>query len=205
MTTPEIFTIGHSTLQFDEFVELLRRHSVTAVADVRSAPYSRFNPAFNREVLQTSLRESGIEYVFLGGELGGRPKDPTCYENNRVSYVKISQTPLFHAGLDRLLQRREFHRIAMMCAEQDPVACHRALLVARVLASRAVPVVHIHADGSLETHAVAETRLLRILGLPAEDLFRTREELLVEAYALQELRVAYVAPTADRSFESEHR
>ncbi len=205
MTTPEILTIGHSTLQFDEFVELLRRHGVTAVADVRSSPYSRFNPAFNREAFHASLRASGVGYVFLGEQLGGRPKDPTCYENNRVSYGKMSQTALFHAGLDRLCQESECHRIAMMCAEQDPVTCHRTLLVARVLASRSVPVLHIHADGSLETHAHAETRLLRLVGLPTEDLFRTREELLAEAYALQELRVAYVTPTEEPPFRSEHR
>src|ERR1700681_414277 len=102
MTIPEILTIGHSTLQFDKFVALLHRHGVTAVADVRSAPYSRFSPAFNREALQASLRENGIGYVFLGEQLGGRPKDPTCYENNRVRYGKMSQTALFHAGLDRL-------------------------------------------------------------------------------------------------------
>src|SRR5712692_8184219 len=125
MTTPEILTIGHSTLQFEEFVDLLRRHGVTAVADVRSAPYSRFNPAFNREVFQASLRESGIAYVFLGEQLGGRPKDPTCYENNRVSYGKMSQTALFRAGLDRLCQESKSHRIAIMCAEQDPVTSHR--------------------------------------------------------------------------------
>jgi len=205
MTIPEIFTIGHSTLQFDKFVELLHRHGVTALADVRSAPYSRFSPAFNREAVQASLRESGIAYVFLGEQLGGRPKDPTCYENNRVSYEKMSRTALFHAGLDRLCQESRAHRIAMMCAEQDPVTCHRTLLVARVLASRAVPVLHIHADGSLETHALAETRLLQIVGLPAEDLFRTREELLAEAYALQGLRVAYVAPPEGSSLRSEHR
>jgi uncharacterized protein (DUF488 family) len=200
-----IFTIGHSTLQLEKFVALLHRHGVTTVADVRSAPYSRFSPTFNRETLQASLRENGIGYVFLGEQLGGRPKDPTCYENNRVSYGKMSKTALFHAGLDRLCQESESHRLAMMCAEQDPVTCHRTLLVARVLASRAVPVLHIHADGSLETHDLAETRLLHVVGLPAEDLFRTREELLDEAYALQELRVAYVAPTEGRSIRSEHR
>jgi uncharacterized protein (DUF488 family) len=205
MAPSPILTIGHSTLPIADFIDLLKRHSVTAIADVRSAPYSRFTPAFNRESLKTTLRDNGIAYVFVGEELGGRPKDLACYENNRVSYARMAQMPWFHDGLKRLSQGSESHRIAMMCAEQDPLACHRTLLVARVLATRSIPVFHIHQDGSLEPQSVAETRLLRMVGLPGDDLFRSRDELLAEAYALQELRVAYVKPTEDRSLEPERR
>src|SRR5580698_851644 len=107
MAVSQIFTIGHSTLSAKRFIEALAANDVTAVADVRSAPYSRFNPAFNRELLKEELQKHGIVYVFLGKELGGRPSDPACYENGRVSYTKMATTEEFKTGIDRILRGSE--------------------------------------------------------------------------------------------------
>lgn len=192
MTTPTVLTIGHSNHPLERFIELLRAHEVTAVADVRSAPYSRFNPNFNREPFQEVLKEHGIAYVFLGRELGARSKDPTCYEQGRVQYRKLAQTDLFRAGLQRVVRGGHSYRLALLCAEKEPLACHRALLVSRELEGLGVPVAHIHADGNLEPHAEAMTRLLGMLGMSDTDLFRTKEELIAEACALQEQQIAYV-------------
>lgn len=187
-----VFTIGHSTHSLEAFVTLLKLHGVTALADVRSAPFSRFNPQFNKDVLDRSLRAQGITYVFLGRELGARSDDPSCYENGRVQFGRLARTELFRRGIERVIRGAREHRIALMCAEKEPLDCHRTLLVARALDDLGVPVEHILADGRLETHGEAMLRLLDLVGVPRTDLFRSRQELLAEALVRQEARVAYV-------------
>lgn len=187
-----ILTIGHSTHSPEAFLALLRRHKVEAIADVRSSPFSRFNPQFNREVLERCLKENGIHYVFLGRELGARTDDPACYEHGRVQYTRLAQSPHFRRGLERVEQGAQRYRIALMCAEKEPLECHRTLLVARALAEHGQSVQHIHGDGRLESHEAAMERLLDVVGVPKQDLFRSRKDLVTEALARQEQHVAYV-------------
>jgi len=188
-----VLTIGHSTHALDAFVGLLQQHQVTSVADVRSAPYSRFNPQFNREPFAEALGTKGIRYVYLGNALGGRPEDPACYEDGRIRYDRVAATESFKSGLARVVQSAAKYRIALMCAEKEPLDCHRTLLVAHALDAQGVEVVHIHTDGALEPHRAAMDRLLGIQKLPREgDLSGTREELLDGAIDRQAQRVAYV-------------
>ena len=187
-----VLTIGHSTHALEAFTALLRRHLVSAVADVRSAPYSRFNPQYNREPLTEALEAQGIRYVYLGHELGGRSDDPACCEDGRVRYDRVAATESFRSGLDRVVDGAARYRIALMCAEKEPLDCHRTLLVARALGERGIGVVHIHADGGIEPHQAAMDRLLDIQKLPRDDLYRTREELVATAIDQQARRVAYM-------------
>jgi uncharacterized protein (DUF488 family) len=188
-----IYTIGHSKHPIDQFIALLQPHGIDALADVRSTPYSRFNPQFNKEKLQTALAAAGIRYVFLGEELGARTKDPSCYdEEGRVSYAKLAQTELFRKGIERLLTGMQQHRIAIMCAEREPLDCHRTILVSRELERAGVPVTHILHDGALEPHTQLMTRLAADLNLVGTDLFRTPRELIEDAYEKQGTRIAYV-------------
>jgi uncharacterized protein (DUF488 family) len=187
-----LYTIGHSTHTAEKVIELLRQHGVTAVADVRSQPYSRLNPQFNREAFSARLKDAGIVYVFLGRELGARSDDRSCYENGKVQYNRLAQTPLFAAGLERILRGMKTQTIALMCAEKDPIACHRAILVCRHLAGRGVKIAHILEDGHLESQDDAVSRLLQELGLPQSDLFRSRDEVVDEAYARRGQQIAYV-------------
>ncbi len=187
-----VFTIGHSTHPQERFIALLRQHGITALCDVRSKPYSRMNPQFNREELEEALPAHGIAYRFLGKELGARSDDPRCYEGGTVQYNRIAETDLFKHGLKRVLRgTKEGFRIALMCAEKEPLVCHRTILVARHLAEFSVPIVHIHADGSLESHDAALSRLTRMVNLPEQHLFHSREELLADAYRRQEERIAF--------------
>jgi uncharacterized protein (DUF488 family) len=193
-----IHTIGHSNHPIQSFLALLQQHDVTAVADVRSTPYSRFNPQFRREKLQAALAAAGIQYVFLGEELGARSQDPACYDaGGRVSYAKLAQTDLFQRGIQRLENGMAQHRISIMCAEREPLECHRTILVARELTRQGVPVTHILGDGSLESHEQAMQRLVRSLGLSATDLFGASEDLVEQAYELQAARIAYVKKTGN--------
>lgn len=191
-TTHSVFTIGHSTHSAEGFLALLRQHQVEAVADVRSSPFSRFNPQFNREALEQFLKANGVRYVFLGKELGARSDDRSCYDHGRVQYSRLAQTAPFQSGIGRVLQGAAKYRVTLMCAEKEPLECHRTLLVAKALAERGQRVLHIHADGHLETHEAAMDRLLNMTGVPDEDMFLSKEELLAKALARQEAQVAYV-------------
>lgn len=189
-----VFTIGHSNHSWEAFAALLELHGVGVVADVRSAPYSRFNPHFDREAFSGALKERGMAYVYLGRELGGRSEDPGCYEGGRIRYDRIALTDRFGDGIERLVRGAGKHRIALMCAEKEPLDCHRTLLVAPALERKGVDVAHVLADGVLEPNAKAMDRLLDKFDLrPDGDLFqRPREELVLEAIALQAKRVAHV-------------
>ena len=195
-----VFTIGHSTHPQERFIGLLLKHGMTAVCDVRSKPYSRMNPQFNRDDLEAALLARGIAYRFLGKELGARSDDPDCYVAGKVQYDRLAGTELFKQGLKRVIRGlKEDFRIALMCAEKEPLECHRTILVARHLAALGVLVTHIHADGRLESHHSALGRLTRMLNVPEEDMFHPQEELLADAYRRQEERIAYAVAQATAS------
>ncbi len=185
-----IYTIGHSAHELARFVDLLAQHRIQAVADVRSMPYSRRHPHFNKKALKESLQANGFAYVFLGKELGARSTDPACYENGRVQFRKLAATRLFRSGIRRVLDGSRQMRIALMCAEKDPLNCHRTLLVTRELVALGKKVNHILADGEIETHEAAIDRLCKQLDIK-EDLLRAPEELENDAYAAQEGKIAY--------------
>ena len=197
-----IYTIGHSTHEIKNWISFLKRHWIDVVADVRSVPYSRRQPQFNRENLINSLKIQGIAYVFLGKELGARTDDPNCYENGRVKYRLIAKTKLFKEGIERIRSGSKHRNIALMCAEKDPLDCHRTILVARELARAGSNVVHILADGRVEPHSVVMKPWLEQLGADKQrDLFLTGEQLMDKAYAAREQRIAY----ANQEFASEAR
>jgi uncharacterized protein (DUF488 family) len=173
-----LFTIGHSGHPIGDFIALLRRHDVDTLADVRSIPASARHPQFRKAALEAALADAGIRYVFLGRELGARRDEPGAYEGDTVSYDRIARLPAFQQGLDWIRDNINEHRVALMCAEKDPLHCHRTLLVCRQLRDDyAGRIRHILADGSLETQADLERRLLARAGVDAaqEDLFREQE------------------------------
>jgi uncharacterized protein (DUF488 family) len=192
-----IYTIGHSNHEFAKLLALLQLHGVTAVGDVRSAPYSKRYPQFSREPLEKALREAGIAYVFLGKELGARSDDPACYEQGSVKYDRLAKTALFQSGLDRVERGLEQFTLALLCAEKEPLHCHRTLLVARNVEARGIRVEHILEDGSVEPHAETVSRLLRLLHQPETDLFRSHEQIVSEAYQKWGDKIAYVREEAD--------
>ena len=189
------FTVGHSNHPLEAFVNLLVRHGVDEVIDVRSAPYSRYAPHFNHEPLQRALDDIGIAYTYLGGELGGRPADRSCYDaDSRVRYDRVAETDLFDDGIRHVIRAADERQVTLLCTEKDPLECHRTLLVARALADRGVNIAHIIGDGSLENHDVAMSRLIDLHKLPPDgDMFRTRADIISEAIARQARKFAYVS------------
>jgi uncharacterized protein (DUF488 family) len=192
--TFDLFTVGHSNHAIEMFLALLRASGVTAIADVRSVPFSRRYPWFSARALATTLTDAGIAFVALGDELGGRPTDPALMCDGIADYEAMAATPAFRAGLDRVADGARRFRICLMCAEREPLDCHRCLLVARALASRGLTIGHILAEGGIEPHTATEERLLKLSG-GAPDLFAAgRNERLAAAYRRRARAVAYRAP-----------
>jgi uncharacterized protein (DUF488 family) len=187
----DIFTIGHSTHAIERFVGLLQQPGIEFLADVRSTPFSRFNPQFNRARLAQSLAHAGIRYEFMGETLGARSTDPACLENGRVSYARLAQSTPFQQGIEQLRQAAKERRVAIMCAEREPLDCHRTILVGRVLEREGATVRHILADGSVEENRHALERLVARLGLPAKDMFSETSEEFAAAYEKQAARISY--------------
>ena len=188
-----LYTIGHSTHPFPHFAQLLRLNGITAIADVRSAPYSRYNPQYNREALKAALEAVGIAYSHLGPQLGAHREDPECYgPSGRVDFSRTALTASFREGIQRVKTGLHKYSIAMMCAERDPLTCHRNLLISRFVREELGGIAHVRADGSIEAHEELESRLLAECKLPERDLFRSREELVLLAYEKLARENAYV-------------
>jgi uncharacterized protein (DUF488 family) len=185
----DLLTIGHSNLPADRFMALLTCAGVTAVADVRSVPFSRWCPWFSGKALAQRLAGEGIAYLALGDSLGGRPRDPKLYRNGVADYEAMATRPEFVAGLERVVDEIARHRVCLLCAEREPLDCHRCLLVGRALAERGLTLGHIRADGTVESHAATEERLLALAGHDA-DLFRDGAERLAHAYRRRAQAVA---------------
>ena len=147
--TITLYTIGHSNRSLTEFLELLERHGIESLVDVRSAPYSRYVTHFNRADLEYSVESHKIRYTYLGAELGGRPPGDEFYdEHDHVLYYRVAQAPFFRGGIEKLIEEGAVYRTAFMCSEEDPTNCHRRLLIARVLMDEGVRVIHIRGDDS---------------------------------------------------------
>jgi uncharacterized protein (DUF488 family) len=149
-----IYTIGHSNASATDFVGKLLTNGVKTLVDVRSAPYSQYTPHFNRETLAGILAESGVEYVYAGEYLGGRPKDPTCYRHGKVptgkvdylklvDYAEVAKRPWYQKGIARLLQIATKRPTAIMCSEEDPHQCHRYHLITPTLEQMGTRVIHL--------------------------------------------------------------
>lgn len=192
-----VFTIGHSTHSYEHFLSLLRSSGITAVADVRTTPFSRHFPHFNEGTLRSELKLDGISYVFLGKELGGRPSGRSFYCDGVADYEKMAKTQIFASGIKRVIEGAKKFRIALMCSEHDPLDCHRCLLVGRSLREEGVKLVHILGDSSLVSHEAIEEKLLNLAGRSSDDLLMTASERLSAAYRDRSLKVAYVEPTSD--------
>jgi uncharacterized protein (DUF488 family) len=182
MSSFDLFSIGHSNIAAERFVAILQAAQVNAIADVRSIPNSRRFPWFSKNNLAARLAASGIGYTVMGDTLGGRPHDPSLYRDGIADYEAMAMKPEFQLGLERLIEAAAHARICLMCAEREPLECHRCLLVARRIAERGIAVGHILHDGAIEPHVATERRMLEVDGEEC-DLFATgQRDKLAAAY-----------------------
>ena len=192
-THTQLFTIGYGTHSLESFLDALVRHGVTAVADVRSEPYSAYKPEFNREPLRNFLHSKGVAYVYLGDSLGARNMESGVVVEGRVDFDRVARSPFFQEGLNRLRQGLEKYRVALMCAEKDPMGCHRTILICRNLRNE-YDILHILADGNLESQRQLEVRLVKLFRLDQRTLPGLDDGShtpLEEAYRKQARAIAY--------------
>jgi uncharacterized protein (DUF488 family) len=188
----QLFTIGYAAFEsISSFSQWLHYYDVDAIADVRSVPYSKFRPEFNKETLTDNLRKNEIKYVFLGDYCGARIDDLSCYVDGCVDYTKVKETGKFKHGIERIINGLANYNISLLCAEKDPLYCHRDILICRNLKSHNIPISHILAGGKLENNDSTEKRLLKIFKLDANELFLSVDEQLEIAYDRQGKNIAY--------------
>lgn len=193
-----IFTIGHSNLELTAFLAVLTGHGIETLCDVRSLPRSSRFPQFNREPLEAGLTSARIQYEFLGEALGGRPADPSVYhEDGRVNYAARRRAPDFAAGIERAIALSKNRVVAMTCAEEDPLQCHRFLMICPALIERGVLPLHVRRGGAIESQRDAEDRLLDSHGfsdVTSTALFASgRDAALLDAINLQAKEFAFRA------------
>ncbi len=203
----DLFSIGHSNISADRFIALLRDAGADAVADVRSTPYSRFFPWFSRKNLEAKLAAEGMAYLPYGETLGGRPHDRNLYRDGIADYEAMARQDDFRVGLARLQSDAVRRRVCLMCAEREPLDCHRCLLDARALTERGLVVGHILHDGSIEPHKATEQRLMAWSDAATEsDLFVTgQSERLAAAYRRRARAIAYRAKQGSSRGEGKRR
>jgi len=162
LQSKQCFTIGYGDYTIDLFIDNVRSAGIDTIIDVRSSPYSRFNPHFNRENLEKSLKESAIQYQFMGDRLGGRYTDSgLLFPNGTVDYRKVQETERFREGISRLLSIIATGKtIAMMCVEKEPERCHRFALISPVLQSNGISVIHVRPEGKLQMNEDLERELV---------------------------------------------
>lgn len=187
----KLYTIGYSNFSIDDFILTLKNNNIDALADVRSQPYSRFKPEYNKENLDLVLNSNGIQYVFLGTQCGARSEDESCYIEERADYNLIKNTEIFQKGLERIRNGLERYSIVLLCAEKDPITCHRNILVCRNLKMDKLSINHIISRDEIETNEESEKRLLKLFNLDQNDLFSDRDSLLNEAYDRQGKLISY--------------
>jgi uncharacterized protein (DUF488 family) len=178
----KLFTIGYASFSIGDFIDILKKYDINALVDVRSAPYSKYKPEFKKDSLNKFLVDNNISYIFLGKYVGARVEDPACYTDGKLNYGLLKKTKNYQAGINRILHGMKDYRIALMCAEKDPVNCHRTFLVCRTLRSYPIEILHILEDGSLEDHNATEGRLLKLHDLDQPDIFRSERERVEEVY-----------------------
>ncbi len=196
-----LYTIGCSILSLDDFIHNLKINNINVVADVRSIPYSRTTPQFNREILRNRLKDEGILYGDFSKEFGARRIEFDAYEKNQVSFDKTKRLPVFFNGINRIQNGLSMgYSIALMCTEKNPLDCHRFSLVSRgIFEMTGIEAFHIMIDASLVTTEQLENQMLKEFGLE-DDLFSEKSERLEIAYNLLNKKIGYVLPQQKELF-----
>jgi len=188
-----LYTIGHSNHTIKHFIALLRRSKINMVVDVRSVPYSRYCPQFDKNDISAALQAVNIQYMFLGRELGARPDDPACHKDGRVDFKCVARSKEFRDGLQRLLSDIGKYYVVLMCTEKEPLECHRTILICRNLKEHNLCIKHILEDGRVEDHHDTERRLVKMLKIE-QTLFEPEQmqsDLIEQAYDQQSQNISY--------------
>lgn len=196
-----VYTIGHSNHSIDDFIRILKQNGINCICDVRSSPFSKYVPHFNRENLRKELLRNNIQYIEMGNEFGARRTESYLKTNGIVDFNKVAIDRLFLSGIERVKKgiSKGYH-ISFLCSEKDPIDCHRNILVARNLQKHNLKIIHILYDGSLENNDITEKRLIErfiskdeimYVGGLFEPLESNQYSLLDRAYSEANKKIGY--------------
>lgn len=171
MNHSTIYSIGHGNKRIEDFIFELKSFNIEYLLDIRSKPFSKWNPQFNQEVLEFELKTNGMVYVFVGDTLGGLPEDRTCYDlEGKVVYDYIKEKDFFKEGLNRLTRANDKQvRLAIMCSETKPEECHRSKLIGQELLKNNIAIKHIVAANKIKSQQMVMNELTK--GKGTVDLF----------------------------------
>ena len=186
-----LYTIGYSSYDISHFISILKKQQIKALVDVRSIPYSKFAPDYNTDNIKKILENNSIYYLNFGDGLGARTKIEECYQNNIAQYSLISKTPMFKEYTKRIISGLEKFNIVLLCAESDPLKCHRDIMICRYLKKYINNISHILQNEIIEDNTQPEIRLLREYNLEQEDFFSNYIDRLNEAYDLRSNEIQY--------------
>lgn len=197
----EIYAIGHSNYQLEKLVDMLKKYNIDVVVDIRETPYSKYNVQYNKEVFQESLKKQGFKYIYMGNEFGARRSDKGTYtKEGYADFEKVEKEEIFLEGIERLVKGCKMgYKIALLGAMQDPIRCHRSILLGRVLEQRGFNIKYIMHEGNLSCQEDIEESLLEKYfaernQLSVDNLLGdavTREDMLQEGYRLANKEIGY--------------
>lgn len=145
-----IYTIGHSNITQEAFIEILKQFKIKLVIDIRSSPYSKFVPHFNSPNIKKTFKENDIKYIFLGNYIGGKPKSKEYYKQGSVDYDLIAKSERYKEGIDKIIELNQNNDFVLMCSEEDPYNCHRHHLITQTLLKNSLEVIPIRKEGKTE-------------------------------------------------------
>ena len=138
-----IFTVGHNSLTFMQFITLIQVNNITHIVDIRSIPYSKHAPWSDKSRLSELLRPFKIKYTYLGHKLGGKKSNVQV-----ITGLSITSLDLYNQGIQILLELSMHDSLTLLCAEGDPAKCHRQHIIAQTLLNSGAKVLHILKDGT---------------------------------------------------------
>ena len=187
-----IYTIGYEKSKVEDLISTLTNNSIDVVVDVRSIPYSKYYPSYNKEYFGKKLHDNNIKYLFMGDKLGAKNFSLDTVEgSNKIDYSKIRMKKTFQEGINRLHNGIKKFNICLFCSEKDPIFCHRNILICKEL--KGYEVLHLYVYEETETSTDAENRLLTLHGLEQDDMFLNHNDRLEKAYELQSYKIAFEA------------
>lgn len=191
----QIFTIGYTAFaKPDDFIAVLKTFDIKCLIDVRSYPTaSEFYAIFSKPTLEALLKTHKIFYRNYAAEFGARQENRAYFmDEGCLDFKKFTRGGEFLSGAEKLEKALSLgYNVALMCAEKDPINCHRNIMIARALSLQGLGINHILADGSLQTQAQMDERLLKFYHLNEASLFQSKDELIDEAYTRKNIEIAY--------------
>lgn len=197
----EIFAIGHSNYPYDKLIEMIKRYGIDCVVDIRETPYSKYNTQYNREALRESLKSSGFTYVYMGHEFGAKRQTKESYnDDGYADFKKVIKEELFLKGIERITKGLQMgYKIVLLGAMQDPIRCHRSIMLGKYLNEKGFDVKYIMHEGNIVNQDYIEEDLLNKYfsdrnQLSIDSLLGTdksREEMIEEGYKLANKEIGY--------------